>query len=355
MNIVELDKEMARIKEVLTRISSRRKEICAEIEQHETLLSPVRRLPDELLSEIFIHCLPSLPTFPESSEALTYQTPLLLAQICSRWRAVALATPAIWSDIRAFRVDPWRTVRSKDIIALLKTFLRKSGRHPLSLALRDGCPNAQVDAALPFRDRWQYLELSLSSESIDALAPIRGALSSLRSLTVNNHSYDSINPATLDIFEIAPQLHVVKLVYKYPTHQWIKLPWAQLTEFSLERVDLNLDKCLDILTDCTSLISCHFHDLSQPTPSRAYELQTRPRPIHLRELSLTRLDLAAFLDCLTLPALYTMELHSYAFPKNLVDLLSRSSCILQKLTLSVSTTISMENLVRCLECTPELT
>src|ERR1700691_3215904 len=57
MIIVKLDKEMARVQHVLTRMSRRRIEISAEMEEHKALLSPVHSLPDEILSEIFLlHC-----------------------------------------------------------------------------------------------------------------------------------------------------------------------------------------------------------------------------------------------------------------------------------------------------------
>ncbi|KAJ7820687.1 hypothetical protein B0H13DRAFT_1702757, partial [Mycena leptocephala] len=50
-------------------------------------------LPNEVTSEIFLHCLPDAPSIPSSITA-----PLLLLKICKRWRDIALKTPALWAS-----------------------------------------------------------------------------------------------------------------------------------------------------------------------------------------------------------------------------------------------------------------
>ncbi|KAJ3929602.1 MAG: hypothetical protein NXY57DRAFT_899778, partial [Lentinula lateritia] len=57
------------------------------------------KLPPELISEIFIHCL----TMPGPELKGSYQfffrcsyAPFFLSQVCRRWRTVALSTPALW-------------------------------------------------------------------------------------------------------------------------------------------------------------------------------------------------------------------------------------------------------------------
>src|ERR1700728_882838 len=105
--IVELDEQMARVQQVLTRMSLCRTEICAEIEEHKALLSPVRSLPDELLSEIFFLYCQSLSSDSDEGPG-PWRAHLFLTQICSRWRTVALAMPALWSEIHVSRV--WHNV-----------------------------------------------------------------------------------------------------------------------------------------------------------------------------------------------------------------------------------------------------
>ncbi|KII91818.1 hypothetical protein PLICRDRAFT_105807, partial [Plicaturopsis crispa FD-325 SS-3] len=68
---------------------------------YKAVFSPFRRLPAELLSEVFVHCLPpdSAPSPyapPLSSGPALGSAPLLLMSVCKRWRAVALSTPRLW-------------------------------------------------------------------------------------------------------------------------------------------------------------------------------------------------------------------------------------------------------------------
>ncbi|KAJ7236227.1 hypothetical protein C8J57DRAFT_955040, partial [Mycena rebaudengoi] len=59
------------------------------------VICPALTLPVEITSSIFLHCLPSHGrVIPSPSRA-----PLLLAQICSQWREVALLTGELWSSL----------------------------------------------------------------------------------------------------------------------------------------------------------------------------------------------------------------------------------------------------------------
>jgi hypothetical protein len=58
-------------------------------------MTPALELPFELISRIFILCLPLRRRVrPHRNRA-----PLNLAGICSQWRAVAIATPQLWTSI----------------------------------------------------------------------------------------------------------------------------------------------------------------------------------------------------------------------------------------------------------------
>ncbi|KAJ7143102.1 hypothetical protein C8R43DRAFT_866226, partial [Mycena crocata] len=53
---------------------------------------PSQRFPPEILSEIFIHCLPDDKFItPDLATA-----PLLLCGICHHWKDITLATPELW-------------------------------------------------------------------------------------------------------------------------------------------------------------------------------------------------------------------------------------------------------------------
>ncbi|KAF8189036.1 hypothetical protein BJ912DRAFT_385412 [Pholiota molesta] len=59
--------------------------------------SPISGVPCDVLREIFIHCLPRHPL--EIRQPNTTIAPMLLCQICSSWRTVALTSPTLWSHL----------------------------------------------------------------------------------------------------------------------------------------------------------------------------------------------------------------------------------------------------------------
>ncbi|KAF8890261.1 hypothetical protein CPB84DRAFT_1784928 [Gymnopilus junonius] len=64
----------------------------------------MQRFPPETLGEIFYHCLP-LDVLDRPQPDVT-TAPMLLCQVCSHWRAVALTTPWLWESLyHAFRVS----------------------------------------------------------------------------------------------------------------------------------------------------------------------------------------------------------------------------------------------------------
>ncbi|KAJ6456617.1 hypothetical protein C8R47DRAFT_940303, partial [Mycena vitilis] len=54
---------------------------------------PAARLPVELWSAIFLHCL------PQQRKPDTCTAPMLLLRVCNAWTGIALSTPALWLTI----------------------------------------------------------------------------------------------------------------------------------------------------------------------------------------------------------------------------------------------------------------
>lgn len=159
-----LHSEIMNLKNRLSELESRQSETWKQIARYETILSPIRRIPREVLGEIFYHCLPShrFPTMASSD------CPLLLTRICSTWREAAMTTPKLWERLyitftdqdtvpdlesliniprHAVNMDGWRYAQSKEAkdrtIELLrrrceavKEWLLRSGTRPLSISLK---------------------------------------------------------------------------------------------------------------------------------------------------------------------------------------------------------------------------
>jgi hypothetical protein len=95
IELQEIEIEIQRLCELVETMKIKRKTIQKRIDDHNIILSPVRRLPLDVLHEIFFHCLPTHRNPIMSSS----ESPILLTHICSSWRAIALSSPRIWSKI----------------------------------------------------------------------------------------------------------------------------------------------------------------------------------------------------------------------------------------------------------------
>ncbi|KAJ7573220.1 hypothetical protein C8J56DRAFT_740434, partial [Mycena floridula] len=87
--------EVSRIDEALRNtvrvLTNRLDELQWNINAHSLLLAPIRRVPVDIFSEIFSHCIPeNLEIFGSSS------APLLLSHVCKAWRSMALGNPRLW-------------------------------------------------------------------------------------------------------------------------------------------------------------------------------------------------------------------------------------------------------------------
>ncbi|KAJ8095782.1 hypothetical protein PM082_022889 [Marasmius tenuissimus] len=94
--------EVMKLSEEITRLQAQREELQRFAERHRHLISTARRIPGELLGEIFVKCLPK-KTLPARS---VKDAPLLLTTVCRSWRSVALRTPRLWNSIHIFLPHP---------------------------------------------------------------------------------------------------------------------------------------------------------------------------------------------------------------------------------------------------------
>ncbi|EIM87221.1 uncharacterized protein STEHIDRAFT_45579, partial [Stereum hirsutum FP-91666 SS1] len=76
----------------LVQLAKQAKEIQADLHALKQILSPMRRLPLELLSRIFFHVLED----HDSDDQAVMHSLSLICQVCSGWRALAFGTPRLW-------------------------------------------------------------------------------------------------------------------------------------------------------------------------------------------------------------------------------------------------------------------
>ncbi|KAF7965925.1 hypothetical protein HWV62_14440 [Athelia sp. TMB] len=246
------------------------------------LLSPARRVAPELLAHIFELCLPS-----DRSESAyrSYEAPLLVCQICSGWRQVALSTPQLWNHINVVlplaRLAPaswvlqinqasfsslvWLSrARASKLFISITSIL--SGESNLSSKMWFPAATALVARLLAQYGR-QIERLSLELPIPCTLPLLRSNCPSLKRLKILD--YGAWYPTTDDALQhvestvplgvgVAEQLHDVIITIPHLCVKRTRLPWAHLTHATI-KYSISLTSCLILLRTCQRLHTLRLH------------------------------------------------------------------------------------------------
>ncbi|KAJ7709338.1 hypothetical protein B0H16DRAFT_651637 [Mycena metata] len=303
---------------------------------------PVLTLPNEIVSEIFVHF---LPVYPETPSLIGSSSPNLLGQICRKWREIVLSTPALWRGI-SLSLSNGKHIDQK--LRLLQLWLQRSGSCLLSIRmdlqidpddidddmyLSDPNLAASLDlfthAIVAHSGRWEYLRLYLPD--VHPFPSIGTPLPFLRELTM-----DSMN----DSDSIAEALHAAPLLQTVAVQFWHErcisvYPWTQLTTFF--EYGLLAHECVDILTQAINLVKCNVEfDWAEDEVSQPPRNVTHPclSSLILRGTIPDEMSWK-LLDIFTLPALRKLEIVERLLQDDPIGLLklliSRSKCHMREL------------------------
>ncbi|KAJ7042992.1 hypothetical protein C8F04DRAFT_1029960 [Mycena alexandri] len=218
---------------------------------------PVLTLPNEIVSEIFIRFLPVYPKCPPSTGLLS---PTLLAQICGKWREIALSTPELWRALEFDLIHLKQTRRGRGHINAsgLKTWLDRSRACPLSLHIvehtwKDRRVFEIFEEAILHHARWEHLKLHL----VDTphLLALHEPMPLLCHLDVNLDTESGTSD--VGVFRDAPLLRTA--VLNYVAIQKVVLPWVQLTSLVLHHVFPS--DCSTVLQQTPNLAHCEMPKL----------------------------------------------------------------------------------------------
>ncbi|KAF7308043.1 F-box domain-containing protein [Mycena kentingensis (nom. inval.)] len=293
-----------------------------EIADLRRVVSVVRHLPPEILAEIFSSFVHQSRSTRKISSLRRQAAPIVLTRVCARWRAVALATPRIWSELR-FSVPPYpgNVFPPREAVEEL---VRRAHPHPMTIYLGprdlpqriDQLPPPTYTSHIPlavfeapgFVPRVGDLSLSLAPShfvSISQLPP--PTFASLRSLRITLR--DSTGPQgtttreILSVFQHLPVLSDLRVIvpragqalpYKYSGPP-PSFPWGQLEHLEW-RCSLDARIVHAILAQATSLRTCsitlirYYEDEDDPIPDGADTLPRICTLPHLEDLTLHGLN-----------------------------------------------------------------
>ena len=303
IELQEIEIEIQRLCELVETMKIKRETIQKRIDDHNVILAPVRRLPLDVLHEIFFHCLPTHRNpIMKSSES-----PILLTRICHSWRAVALSSPRIWSKIHIpLPGDPSsstgygiiteettlssRRQRYSDLLQLrcdvVREWLSRSGTCPLSFSITyppsqqnpkdDELPDKMFNILLSFAGRWRDVDISMPEEIYNKLQgdmrPNR--FSSLNSLRLNLQQPFPTNNVKSPPIQLlaAPNLCSITIsafqTTLHITGSVVQPIWNQLTHITF--TSWIADTCLlTLLRQCRNLVFGKFMVTSSHWPDES--------------------------------------------------------------------------------------
>ncbi|KAH8823128.1 hypothetical protein DL96DRAFT_1616754 [Flagelloscypha sp. PMI_526] len=202
-------------------LKKRRDTLESCIDTHKKIIAPIRRLPAEILSNIFAMCDTGKNSFDNS------EFPLLPLFVCKRWRDVAKNNPALWTHIVVRVADLYREGCNRRLVQHLQysriTFLHISieGDSWMPLHADDWVTKDAFRTLMWVARRWRTVKLPITSNAGPLLRDLRGKLESLRVATIGlpdrlSHLNDWQPVYGLDAFEFAPRLHTLKLLNYVP-------------------------------------------------------------------------------------------------------------------------------------------
>ncbi|KAF7972276.1 hypothetical protein HWV62_18612 [Athelia sp. TMB] len=331
-DLSQLDNEIGRVEDILQGLRRKREALQRIYHGHENILNPTRRLPAEILREIFVQC-----------QAMADGMSVRTASVCRHWRAVAIATPSLWSYLELF-FSRKKLVRDAEMIPKwlqrsgghrLKIWILYKGHKPHSLSEHEIESKKAIFTLLKSQGhRWYDVHLNAHESMPSLLRKIPKNLPILEILNMFCFIPRADFPIHINGSIEAPALHTLTL--SSGVASWLPgIPWAQLTTCDMEGT---WKKCYHTLQSAVNLKSYTI---------RSSNIHIEPEeplsPIHHSNLQSLAIDarsfnqesLRDFFDLLTSPSLTELSLTGIGrrAPSYLAPFITRSSCSLTGLEL----------------------
>ncbi|KAK0220669.1 hypothetical protein IW262DRAFT_1386139 [Armillaria fumosa] len=286
--------------------------------------SPIRRLPLELLAEVFER---TISTGDSHQFASTREAPWIIVHVSSTWRKLALSLPALWSSIS---VDAYR----KHTVRMLRVALTRSGTAPLTLSLYLSFMTVDQMKELYLilcgeRYRWKSIGITLESYYGGAAAPFITLLQAPADYPILE-SFDLVMDVPFGVtlpagfFDRAPMLHYIRMAPLLTND----LPWSRLTTFITST--FTVEQQFMILRESPQLQTLEiesYRGTRVPPAANLYPL------LHTSLATFEVPDISSF-PFLTLPALtdlYVNDIVDKNDADNFSAFVSQSDCQLESL------------------------
>ncbi|RDB16881.1 hypothetical protein Hypma_002522 [Hypsizygus marmoreus] len=255
--IMSVDSEIAQLQAMMDDLHGQRDRHVAHTQQYRTAIAPHRKLPVDLLEEIFISCAENPVHVPPEPT----QFPWTVIQVCSKWRSVAHALPGLWSHIEAHFYDDDLFLRC---LRLVERVFLSSAHLPISLNATidyDAADDHVVEFAKllsSYAPAFEHLEISGPFSSVKSLMSLPpGSIENLQSLGLHDVEDYSGQIYDFPVLRDAPKLRNLMISFAMPPYMTLdNLPFPQLTHLSIQQTDVDSALAFSILSLCRSLVDC---------------------------------------------------------------------------------------------------
>lgn len=227
-----------------------------EMENLRGAISPLKKIPRELLCAFFLYCADSeIPVEipPRRSQAF----PWTLAQVCSHWRNVLWGTPGVWEKVK-LRDD----LLECEIPAITSIFWEIL-RHSATLISLVVPHNNELfsDLVIPCLNHLKALEATICKDSFHTLLKLpAGSVNSLKSINLHFIG-DDLPSLENNRFQTAQDLRKVTLTMNHlstrerPDCLWL-LPWAHLTDIAFPNSIIPIHTILEYMQSWNNVCDC---------------------------------------------------------------------------------------------------
>ncbi|KAK7043127.1 hypothetical protein VNI00_008481 [Paramarasmius palmivorus] len=282
--ILGREKRLQAIQDEISKLQEEQNEVKVFIENHRTLVSPIRRLHADILREIFHRCIPERLPRCRAQEA-----PLLLTRVCRAWREVTIATPSLWNRIHISLprpYDPPITDKFRSLVRAweegIEMWLERSGRMPLELSFSaedatrgwsvsidwsmDGESGAELERLyasvarrlLAHASRWKSISLNAPTIVWETLASLTDDLPLLEKIDTGCSTHfamqatDHYQPVTV-LVRRSPSLRVL---HSQEAFSHLPVRWEFLTEVVLAEPSVStpvyLSQAMEVLSSSSA-------------------------------------------------------------------------------------------------------
>ncbi|KAJ7648296.1 hypothetical protein DFH06DRAFT_574628 [Mycena polygramma] len=333
--LVSLDEEIAALRNRLRELEDKHDSLSRFHRQSTWILSPLRRMPAEILLEIFSWTMPPVALFRRRAKfGLKYSR--VLTHISRRWRSVSISDPSLWSLVAInYRMDsdPGQSF-SQSMVENQIARAQKLKIHFYGYESSDSRPQVgMLELLAKYSSQWEELSLGLTAALVPVLAGVQDRIPSLRRLHIQWDTQQSQAGITesLDFFQSAPSL-IDASIYNEFRSVLFMLPWQNLTRYLL---DAPWDVHHLLLKMTPNLVEARISIAFDPEPWPDFKEITDL--IFLRRLFISH---AEILDYLTTPHLEELAIDLLADePAGFINRLLASSCPLRILTLAGGPTL----------------